>query len=151
MDRRIAIQFRDARNEIGLGRFRRELELDRMQPEFAAHLVLRTHISARGGIVADQDDRKPRRDPLRLERGDFAAQFQVNFFRHHAAVDQFHRISTSCIIASCKRRRSRSYSSSVKVGATRCGGPKITRTVEKGFGRMKRSQLLTRQQLDTPC
>ena len=52
-----------------------------------------------------------------------------------------YRISTSCSIASCKRFRSRSNSSSVAAAATRCGRPKMTRTVENGRGRMKRSQL----------
>src|SRR4030095_1016 len=58
------------------------------------------------------------------------------------------RISTSAIIAFCKRRRSASNSSSVLVGATRSKGPKMTRALENGRGRMNLSQLLALQQLE---
>ena len=113
MDCGIAIQLFDSREQFGLCRIRGQLELHRMQPELAAHLVLRANVGARGGIVADQNDGESGRDSLRLERRDFAAQFGINFFRRDPAVDQLHRISTSCIIASCKRTRSCSKSSSV--------------------------------------
>src|SRR5207237_695078 len=54
----------------------------------------------------------------------------------------------SAIIAFCRRRRSASNSSSVLVGATRSKGPKMTRALENGRGRMNLSQLLALKQIE---
>ena len=81
VNRRIAIQFFHAREQFSLRRLCRQLELHRMQPEIAAHLVLRAHIGARGRIVADQDDGEARRHSALFQFRDFAAQIARKLFR----------------------------------------------------------------------
>ena len=170
MDRRIAIQFLDAREQIGLGRVGRQLELHRMQPEFPAHLVLRAHVGARSRIIADQNDRESGRDCPRFQRSRFRRAVRRKLFPHCSAVDQMwlakQAILWRAVVAfdsfsvppdssthpasarrSLARKLLRCPNASVE-SATRCGGPKMTRTVENGAGRMKRSQLFTRQQLE---
>ena len=77
VNRGIAIQLRDARKQFLLRRRRRQFQLHRMQAELAAHLVFRPHISARGGIIADENDRQPWRDAALFQRRNFAPQFSV--------------------------------------------------------------------------
>lgn len=54
VDRPIAIQLFDPREQFGLGGLGRQFQLHRMQPEIAAHLVFRAHIRARSRIIAHQ-------------------------------------------------------------------------------------------------
>ncbi len=89
VNRRIAIQFLDAREEIGLRGVGRQFQLHRMQSQLAAHFVLRPDVSARSRIIAHQHDRESGRDPACLQRFNFAAQFRVNFFGYCTTVDQF--------------------------------------------------------------
>ena len=91
VDRRVAIQLLDSREEIVLGRLGGQFEFYRMQPEFAAHLVLRSDIGARSGIVADQNDRESGGNTFDFSVCNFAAQLGIDFFRNRAAVDQLGR------------------------------------------------------------
>ncbi len=87
MDCGISIQLLDSREQIVLCRICGQLEFHRMQPELPAHLVFRSNVGARSGIIADQNDRESGRRPACLQRCDFATQLGVDLFRHRAAVD----------------------------------------------------------------
>src|SRR4030095_10433853 len=89
MDCGISVQLLDPPEEIVLCRTCGQLKLHRMQLELPAHLVLRSNVGARSGVVADQNDRESRRRPACLQQSDFAPQLCVDLFSHRAAVDQF--------------------------------------------------------------
>src|SRR5215472_3865244 len=162
MNCRIAVQFLDACKQFTLHGRSGKFQFQRVQPEFAAHFVFGTHIGTRGWIISDENYAKTWRQAFSFQLRNIAAKISVNLFRNRAAVDQFRhgcvchserslrmtksqRISTSDIIASCTRRRSASNSSGVPVGLTRSGWLISTRTLENGWGIIKRSQLPSRQ------
>ena len=65
-----------------------QLVLHGVHAEFEAHLVLRAHVGARRGIVADEHDGEARRDAARLQLGDGGAGLLVGFLGDGFAVDE---------------------------------------------------------------
>jgi hypothetical protein len=61
VDSGIGIELLHDSDEFGLRGGGREFVFHRMHAEFGAHLVLRPHIGARGGIVTHEHHRQPRR------------------------------------------------------------------------------------------
>ena len=87
MDRGISIQVCDSLEQIVLRRICGQLEFYRVQAELPAHLVFRSNVGARSGIVADQNDRESGRRPACLQQSDLATQLGVDIFSHRAAVN----------------------------------------------------------------
>ena len=87
MDCGISIQLLDSPEQIVLCRICGQLKFHRVQLELPAHLVFRSNVGARSGIVANQNDRESRRRPACLQQSDFATQLGVDLFSHRAAVD----------------------------------------------------------------
>ena len=77
VDRVVGVERRDRREDVLLGRVRRELDVARLHARGGRGLLLQVDVDVRSGVVADEDGREPDVAEIGDRSGDFLAHFRA--------------------------------------------------------------------------